>query len=53
VHQLFRNAIFNTAPVVFGLRLKPFSLAHAYVLEAFDSPYMRAGADPREQEQLR
>jgi len=46
VHQLFRNAIFNTAPVVFGLRLKPFSLAHAYVLEAFDSPYMRAGADP-------
>lgn len=46
MHQLFRNAIFQRAPVVFGRQLRPFSLAHAYVLEAFESPYMRGGADP-------
>lgn len=44
MHDAYRCAVMAECPMVLGRRLLPFSLWHAFALEAFDSPYANGTA---------
>lgn len=46
--EAFANAFLVAPPTVLGVRLRPFSIGHAYILEATESPFFRIGDKPPE-----